>query len=40
LEQVPAWVVYHNAVALHSAVSFRAPLQYREEVIAVAPLDA
>ncbi|MGH7634304.1 MAG: IS3 family transposase [Gemmatimonadaceae bacterium] len=38
LEQVPAWIADYNAVAPHSALGFRAPQQYRIEVLDVAPV--
>ena len=31
LEAVPAWIADYNAVAPHSALGYRAPLQYRAE---------
>jgi transposase InsO family protein len=33
LDQVAAWIADYNAVAPHSALAFRSPLQYRSEVL-------
>lgn len=33
LEQIPAWIADYNAVAPHSALGYRSPHQYREEVL-------
>ena len=33
IDQVPAWIADYNAVAPHSALGFRAPQQYRSEVL-------
>lgn len=40
LDQVPAWIADYNAVAPHSALGFRAPQQYRAEVLDVVPVGA
>jgi putative transposase len=37
LEQVSAWIADYNAVAPHSALGFRSPMQYRSEVLDVVP---
>jgi putative transposase len=33
LDQIPAWITDYNAVAPHSALGYRSPHQYREEVL-------
>jgi putative transposase len=33
IEQVPHWIADYNAVAPHSALGYRSPHQYREEVL-------
>lgn len=40
LEQMPARIADYNAVAQHSALGFRAPQQYRAEVLDVVPVGA
>ena len=37
LEQIPAWIADYNAVAPHSALGYRSPHQYREDIL---PLSA
>lgn len=36
LDQIGAWIVDYNAIAPHSALGFRSPWQYRNEVVEVA----
>jgi putative transposase len=38
LEQIPAWIADYNAVAPHSALGYRSPHQYREEVLQVSAI--
>ena len=38
LAQIPAWIADYNAVALHSALGFQAPQQYRAAVAVAAGL--
>jgi len=40
LEQVSAWIADYNAVAPHSALGFRSPMQYRSDVLDVVPAGA
>jgi putative transposase len=40
LEQVSTWIADYNAVAPHSALGFRSPMQYRSEVLDVVPAGA
>ena len=37
LEVSPAWIADYNAIAPHSALGFRSPVQYRAEVLAPTP---
>jgi len=39
-EQVSAWIADYNAVAPHSALGVRSPMQYRSEVLDVIPAGA
>lgn len=39
LDAIPAWIADYNAVAPHSALGFRSPLQYRAEVLTRVPAD-
>ncbi len=36
LEQLPRWIADYNAIAPHSALGFRSPWQYRQDVLEVA----